>query len=93
MESLLWFPYDGHPDGPSDTPWFRVTNNYGYRADGHPAGASETACFIIVDDFAYPTLGIAETTVPTFQIIGSFAYAPIGSAWFRIKKERRLHVA
>ena len=88
----LWFPYQGHPDGPSDAPWFRVIGNYGYRTPDHPAGESPDACFVIIEDYAYPTLGIAQTTVPTFQVIGSFAHAPVGSAWFLIKKARRLRV-
>ena len=87
----LWFPYAGHPDGPSDAPWFRVIGNYGYRTP-EASGESADPCFVIIEDYAYPTLGIAQTTVPTFQVIGSFAYTPVGSAWFLIKKERRLRV-
>lgn len=92
MSSLLWFPFEGHPDGPSDVPWFRVTDSYGYRTPEHPAGESAAACFVVADGYAYPARGTDETTAPTFQIIGSFAYAPVGPAWFRIRNERGLRI-
>jgi hypothetical protein len=83
-----WFPYLGHPDGESDIAWFRVVDGEGYRSEGNPAGASDARCFAVVDGWAYPAFSMPGDT-PTFEIIGSFAYAPSGTAWFRIKRANR----
>ena len=83
-----WFPFAGHPDGESDTAWFRVVDGQGYRADGNPAGPADDPCFAVIDGFAYPTFSLPDDT-PTFQIIGSFAYPPEGTAWFRIMRAIR----
>jgi hypothetical protein len=83
-----WFPAYGHPDGPSDAPWFRVVNGCGYRTKDSPAGASESACFRLINGWAYPTLGLPGEP-PTFQVVGSFAYARLGGGpWFRIEERR-----
>jgi hypothetical protein len=78
-----WYPYDGHPDGESDIAWFRVCEGRGFRAPGNPAGQSDAPCFTVIDGWAYPCLSMPGDP-PTFQIIGSFVYAPTGTAWFRI---------
>jgi len=79
-----WYPDYGHPDGQSDAAWFHVVDELGYRTDEHPAGPSKRPCFTLLDGCAYPTEGLAETTMPTFQVVGSFAYAHHGGPWFRI---------
>ena len=78
-----WFPYDGHPDGRSHVAWFQVIDGTGYRAGGNPAGASTSPSFGIVDGWAYPAVSMPGDS-PTFQIVGSFVYAPVGPPWFRI---------
>jgi hypothetical protein len=78
-----WFPYAGHPDGESQTAWFRVENGAGYRTADNPAGESDEPCFLVVDGSAYPSVSLPGEA-PTFEIIGSFAYAPLGTAWFHI---------
>jgi hypothetical protein len=83
-----WLPHVGHPDGSSGVPWFRVVDGWGYRADGNPAGASDTPSFRVIDGYAYPTLSLPGD-VPTFELIGSFAYGPSGPAWFRIEQRVR----
>ena len=82
-----WFPHDGHPDGQSEVAWFRVCEGRGFRAPGNPAGESDAPCFTVIDGWAYPCLSMPGDP-PTFQIIGSFVYAPTGTAWFRIDRAR-----
>ena len=84
---LLWLPADGHPDGPSDAAWFRVVDGWGYRTTGHPGGRSANPCFRVTNGWARPTFSLPGDA-PTFQIIGSFAYADSGVVWFRIIEER-----
>jgi len=86
--SDYWCPYFGHPDGASDTPWFRVVDGRGYRTDGNPAGPSEAPTFRIIDGFAYPTLSM-PVDAPTFEVIGQLVYTAAGAAWFRIEKRNR----
>jgi len=86
--SDYWCPYFGHPDGASDTPWFRVVDGRGYRTDGNPAGPSEAPTFRIIDGFAYPTLSM-PVDAPTFEVIGQLVYTTAGAAWFRIEKRNR----
>ena len=81
-----WFPAYGHPDGRSQVAWFRVVDDLGYRTEEHPAGASEFPCFKLIDGWAHPTLNRAETTLPTLQVVGSFAYKEQGGPWFRIER-------
>jgi hypothetical protein len=83
-----WFPFDGHPDGRSEAPWFRVVDGWGYRTNENPSGQSERPIFRVIDGYAYPTLSMPDD-VPTFQLIGSYAYAPRGTAWFRIEERVR----
>ena len=80
-----WYPCDGHPDGPSDSPWFRVAEDgWGYRTATNPAGVDEhNPCFRVVSGYAYPRLSLPGDE-PTFEIIGSFVYRAEGVAWFRI---------
>jgi hypothetical protein len=79
-----WYPFNGHPDGESDRPWFRVVDGVGYRAEGNPAGESDKPMFGVVDGWAYPTLSLPGDE-PTFEVVGSFVYAPQGTAWFIVK--------
>jgi hypothetical protein len=83
-----WVPYEGHPDGSSEVPWFRVVDGWGYRTENNPAGASDTPSFRVVDGYAYPTLSMPGDA-PTFELIGSFAYGRRGTAWFRIEQRVR----
>ena len=83
-----WYPYVGHPDGESDEAWFQVVDGKGYRTKSNPAGRSETPCFSILEGWAYPAISLPGTE-PTFQVVGSFVYAPQGAAWFRV--ERAVH--
>lgn len=83
-----WLPFAGHPDGESDNAWFRVDDGVGYRTHDNPAGESADPCFVIRDGFAYPTLSLPGDP-PTFEVIGSFAYPPQGTAWFRIERGAR----
>src|SRR5260221_687378 len=78
-----WFPYEGHPDGESEVAWFRVSDHHGYRTSENPAGPSDTPCFAVINGWAYPSVSLPGD-LPTFQIIGSFVYAPTGTAWFRV---------
>lgn len=80
-----WFPAYGHPEGTSSQPWFRVVDGWGYRTEGNPAGLSASPIFRIIDGSVFPTLSLPEDT-PTFQIIGSFAYAKRGGPWFSIEE-------
>ena len=84
---FYWYPADGHPDGPSDTAWFRVVDGYGYRTAGHPAGRGADPCLRVIDGWARPTLSLPGSP-PTFRIIGSLAYTESGVVWFRIVEER-----
>ena len=63
----------------------RVVDSWGYRTKGNPAGASDTPSFRVIDGYAYPTLSMPEDA-PTLEVIGSFVYAPRGTAWFRIEQ-------
>jgi hypothetical protein len=83
-----WYPFAGHPDGESEAPWFRVLDGRGYRTEKNPAGASVTPAFSVIDGWAYPIISMPHTE-PTFQIVGSFVYAPEGPAWFRIQSKGR----
>lgn len=84
MAEQLWIPWHGHPDGASDVPWFQVTDDgLGYPTEHHPSGPSQSPHFGVVDGWAHPT-NRAKRGHPTFQIVGSFAYAPTGRAWYRI---------
>jgi hypothetical protein len=83
-----WFPADRHPDGPSDTAWFRVVDGWGYQTDGNPRGRSTNPCFRVIDGWARPTLSLPRDDAPTFQIIGTLVYADSGVVWFRIVEER-----
>jgi hypothetical protein len=83
-----WFPFVGHPDGESDVAWFEVVDGHGFRTEGNPAGPTKEPCFDVVDDWAYPTVSLPGTA-PTFHVVGSFVYAPQGSAWFRITRAGR----
>ena|SRR5690348_7110555 len=74
-----WIPFEGHPVGSSDVPWFRVVDGWGYRTSNKPAGASETPSFRITENYAYPILSLPDDA-PTFEIIGSYAYAARGTA-------------
>ena len=78
-----WLPWYGHPDGPAKEPWFRVVDGWGYRTASNPRGASKSPCFRLVDGFAYPVFGLPDDA-PMFEIVGSFAYAGSGRAWFRV---------
>jgi hypothetical protein len=80
-----WFPYIGHPDGTSRVAWFRVADGMVYSCTANPAGASTHPSFQIVDGWAYPA-GAPTGDGPTFEIVGSFAYAPEGAAWYRIDR-------
>ena len=82
----LWLPWVGHPDGASDVPWFHVIDGIGYPTEDHPAGPSGSPHFGVVDGWAHPRNG-AKTAQPTFEIVGSFAYAPTGPAWYRITQQ------
>ena len=84
-----WFPFDGHPDGESELAWFRVCEGRGLsstRKSGWRVG-QRGVCFTVIDGWAYPCLSMPGDP-PTFQIIGSFVYAPTGTAWFRIDRAR-----
>ena len=87
--TTYWFPAQGHPDGLSPDPWFRVEGEWGFRASGHPEGESKDPCFKIVDDWAYPTFGLPNATDASFEVIGSFVYAAGigGPPWFLIDTE------
>ena len=86
--AILWRPWVGHPDGASHIPWFRVTDGRGCRTQGHPDGASTAASFDVVDGWAHPTTEI-DGQLPTFEIVGSFAYVPHGAAWFHVRLDLR----
>ena len=79
-----WFPYIGHPEGASRVAWFRVIDGMGYRTGGKPGGGPASPSFAIRDGWAYPTVS-APGDSPTFEMVGSFVYAPEGAAWFRIE--------
>ena len=81
-----WFPYIGHPEGASYVVWFRVINGMGYRTGGNPAGESMSPVLGVVDGWAYPAVSMPGDS-PTFEIVGSFVYAPEGSPWFRIQRD------
>ncbi len=79
------YPYAGHPDGESHLAWYRVADGHGYSTDDNPAGASDAPCFAVIDGRAYPNES-EQSIETTFQIIGSFAYASQGAAWFHIRR-------
>lgn len=83
-----WYPTYGHPDGPSRKAWFRVVDGWGYCTSDSPAGVSDTPVFRVVDGFAYPTTSLPGD-LPNFELVGSFAYAARGAAWFRIEERPR----
>jgi hypothetical protein len=85
--AAYWIPFDGHPDGPSEHAWFRVVDGWGYRTATNPAGEADAPSFRLIDGFAFPTLSLPDDS-PTFEVIGSFVYAPQGTAWFRIEQRR-----
>ena len=84
-----WYPYAGHPDGESHIPWFQVVDGKGFRTEGNPAGPSDEPTFAVLDEQAYPIVSLPGLE-PTFQIIGSFVYAPEGAPWFWIQGRRHL---
>jgi hypothetical protein len=75
---LGWRPVYGHPAGPSDRPWFLVTDErHAYPSEHHPAGGPSTLPWYTVHDtLVFPAAGHPDgpSVEATFEIIGSFLY-------------------
>jgi hypothetical protein len=59
-----WYPAEGHPDGPSESPWFEVVGSMVYPAPGHPDGAHNRPWFQVRGDLAFAVDGHPDAGAP-----------------------------